>query len=152
MSREAATAAMTATVEETPQPAETPAPARKPVFNDAPSSEATPKEKLAFTKSFVFDYDSEEDDCRYLGTFTCRRLTLGLLGQFGVYKAKLNGGERVDPYIDQLHEMVAYLSFALTSTPDWWEPEGSYDPVLVRSIYEYVRSWENSFRKKRAGQ
>lgn len=114
------------------------------MFTDAPASA---DKKLSFTKSFTLDYKSEEDGKRYVGTFTCQRLTIGASGQVRVMLARLNGGHTLDSGTNALHFMIAYLSFALTSTPEWWDPENSYDLELLRKIFDYVRQWESSFRK-----
>jgi hypothetical protein len=121
----------------------------KPRFVKVETPESSEsRRKIAFVHSFTFEYVSDEDDTHYgPSTFTCKRLTLGDAGQVGVMKARLNGGQAsVAPSIDWMHEMMAYLYHALTDAPDWWEPANFYDGKLLRSVYEYVRRWEDSFR------
>lgn len=109
------------------------------------------EKKLSFTKTFFFEYKSPEDGSRMAGQFTCQRPTLGAIGQLGVIKARLNGGQQVHPQIDFLHEMIAYCQVTLIETPDWWNPEEFYDANILRAVYDHVRSWEDSFRKQRVG-
>ena len=130
------------------QPKSEPIKKQNPSFEDVPSED---EKKLVNTKVFVFDYQSPEDSRRYVGQFTCRRLTLGAIGQAGVTKARLNGGLSVDRNTDMLHEMMSYLAVALIEVPDWWDPESSFDPNLLRSLYSYVRHWESNFRSGGVG-
>ena len=112
--------------------------------------ETSADKKLSFTKTFFFEYKSE-DGTRLAGQFTCQRPNLGALGQLGVIKARLNGGEKIHASLDFLHEMLAYCQVTLTETPDWWQPADFYDADILRSVYDHVRSWEDSFRKRSVG-
>lgn len=116
----------------------------KPVFRDVADAD-TPK-TLKFSKTFHFEYTSPEDGKLYAGQFRCQRPNIGAVGQLGVIKARLNGGERVGAAIDFLHEMLAYLQVTLTETPEWWTPEEFFDAHLLRQMYDYVRHWEDNFR------
>jgi hypothetical protein len=118
----------------------------KATFNDV--TEQQPK-KVAFERTFEFNYPSPEDGKVYKGTFTHRRLNLGLSGKWGVIHARLNNGLVVDMNTDFLHMMISYLDVALVVAPDWWAPAEFYDVQIVRQIYDYARAWEDSFRSGR---
>lgn len=103
---------------------------------------------LPFTKSFTVDWINHETGDRLVGTFTATRPPLGTIGLIAVMKARLNGGERVHPDIDFMHEMVAFLHYVLTDTPDWWKPHEFFDATILRKVWDHVRSWQDSFRKR----
>lgn len=109
------------------------------------------EKKLTFEKAFQFEYKNPEDGKLLSGRFVARRLSIGALGQLGVLKARLNGGERVEGMIDFLHEQLAYLQLVLIEVPTWWSPADFYDLDIIRSIYDHVRHWEDNFRKRRVG-
>ena len=142
------------TVEEQPTPTTSTETVNRPSSEKARfvdvSDEVPSTTPLKFSKTFLFEYKAE-DGKNYTGKFTCRRLTLGSLGEFGVIKARLNGGELVDASIDFMHEMLAYCRVAIIDAPDWWTPEEFYDAKLLRHVYDYMRLWENSFRSGGVG-
>lgn len=115
-------------------------------FVDVTDTEPEEK-KLKFQKSFQIEYTDPETGHVLIGVFTCHRLTLREIGQVGIIKARLNGGEKLDAHIDFMNEMLAYCQVALSKTPEWWHPEEDYEAALLRKVYDYVRAWENSFRK-----
>jgi hypothetical protein len=86
-----------------------------------------------------------------VGTFTAQRPNLGQLGRIAVIKAKLNGGEKVDPNTDFCHEMMAALQVILTDVPDWWTPDEFYDARPLREVWDHVRRWIDNFRSRRVG-
>lgn len=132
--------------QETPAtPAATPS---KPVSIDIRDLEGDLGKKVSYTKSFTVEYINPDDGNRVVGTFTCKRPTLGDLSQFGVMKARYNGGERVTRDIDWLNEMIAFCQVTLTVTPDWWDPLNTYDEELLTIVYNHVRSFQDSFRKR----
>lgn len=105
----------------------------------------------SFAKSFTVTWTNPETGHVKVGTFTARRPSLGKLGQIAVYKAKLNGGEQVDPMADFYHSMMADLQFILVDFPDWWKPADFFDARPLREVWEHVSAWLNSFRSKRVG-
>lgn len=107
--------------------------------------------KLVPTKSFTVTWKSKETGVVKVGTFTATRPGLGKLGQIAVYKAKLNGGERVDPNTDFMHAMMADLHFILTDYPDWWRPDEFFTADPLREVWDHVAAWLGNFRKKRVG-
>lgn len=104
------------------------------------------RKKLRFVKSFSFSHFSEDDGVLYEGTFTAKRVNLGDIGQIAVMKSRLNAELVIHRNLDLMHEMLAYLTYALVKAPDWWNPAEFYDAQLLSSVYNYVRSWEDSFR------
>jgi hypothetical protein len=107
--------------------------------------------KVAYTKTFTVDYLNPDDGNRLVGTFTAKRPTLGDLSQFGALKARYNSGERVSRDIDWLNEMLAFCQITLTTSPDWWDPTNAYDEELLTLIYNHVRSFQDSFRRRVEG-
>ena len=107
------------------------------------------------TKSFSVDYHSEEDDRRYMGTFTCKKLTIRDLSRLGHRKAELCGGHSynpetgmgVDPGTAYLNEMIAHCEISLVSKPEWFDPENMTDLALLGEVYKEVTEFEVNFRK-----
>ena len=97
------------------------------------------------TKSFSIDYLSEEDDRRYMGTFTCKKLTIRGLSQLGYRKAELCGGHSynpetgkgIDPGTAFLNEMIAHCEI---------DPENMTDLGLLNEVYKEVADFEANFR------
>lgn len=104
--------------------------------------------KLNFTHSFRVDWKDPETDELNTGTFTCRRPTLLMISEIAIIKARLNGGEQVGRDIDFMNEMRAFLQVVLTKTPDWWKPDDFFDAAPLRKVWDHVRSWQDSFRKR----
>jgi len=106
------------------------------------------------TKSFSIDYHSEMDDRRYMGTFTCKRLTIRDLSRLGHRKAELCGGHSynaetgkgVDPGTAFLNEMIAHCEISLVSKPEWFDPENMTDLSLLNEVYKEVTAFEVNFR------
>jgi len=108
--------------------------------------------KLAFTKTFNVEYIDPDTGKRLIGTFTVERANLGALSQFGIIKARLNGGMTVDRGIDWMNEMIAFCQATLTDVPAWWDPATSYDQALLVKVYGHVRAFQDSFRNRRVGE
>lgn len=108
--------------------------------------------KLAFTKTFNVEYVDPDTDKKVIGTFTVKRASLGDLSQFGIVKARLNGGQNVDRGIDWMNEMIAFCQVTLTDAPAWWDPIEMYDQTILVAVYGHVRSFQDSFRNRRVGQ
>lgn len=109
--------------------------------------------KLRYVHEFHVQYRNPETDEVYSGDFVCRRLNHAHMLQYGALKSSMLGGvASVDAHVDNMASQMAYLSVALTTTPEWWNLEVSYDAQLTRAMYEYVRFWELSFRAKRVEQ
>ena len=106
------------------------------------------------TKSFSVDHYSEEDGRRYMGTFTCKKLTIRDLSRLGYRKAELCGGHSynpetgmgVDPGTSFLNEMIAHCEIALLSKPEWFDPENMTDLGLLNEVYKEVTAFEVNFR------
>lgn len=111
----------------------------------------TSEKKLETTLTFTMTYTNPETGKPLVGTFTAMRPTLAMIAQIAVYKAQLCGGQRIDPSIDFINEMIAYCSVVLTDTPKWWTPESFYDATPLRKVWDHVRSWQDSFRKRIVG-
>lgn len=104
--------------------------------------------KLSFTHSFRVDWVDQETGQTNTGTFTCRRPTIGMIGEVAIIKARLNGGENVGRDVDFLNEMRAFLQVVLTKTPDWWKPDEFFEAAPLRKVWDHVRSWQDSFRNR----
>jgi hypothetical protein len=113
---------------------------------------ATGEKKLDFTTSFTVDWEDPETGKKLSGTFTATRPTLGLVGQIAVIKARLNGGEdNINPQVDFMNEMIAYLQVTLIDTPTWWKPSAFFSVTPIQSVWDWVRKWQDSFRNRRVG-
>jgi len=123
---------------------------KTPIFRDVADDDekAAEKAKLEFRKTFYFECENPDDPSKpFAGNFTCHRLNIGEQGQVGVEKARLNAGLVVDRGTDWLHEAMAYLTYALSDAPEWWNPAAMFDPTPLREMFLYVKAWERSFRK-----
>ena len=106
------------------------------------------------TKSFSIDYQSETDGRRYMGTFTCKKLTIRDLSRLGHRKAELCGGHSynpetgmgIDPGTAYLNEMIAHCEIALVSKPDWFDTDNLTDLELLTEVYKEVTAFEVNFR------
>lgn len=69
-------------------------------------------------------------------------------------RAELNSGmdTMLDASILQLHYMIAYLRFSLTSTPDWWSGSdygyNLHDYSVIRTVFERVEAFEQDYMKR----
>ena len=105
------------------------------------------------TKSFSIDHQSETDGRRYMGTFTCKKLTIRDLSRLGHRKAELCGGHSynpetgkgIDPGTAYLNEMIAHCEIALVSKPDWFDADNLTDLELLTAVYKEVTSFEVNF-------
>ena len=103
------------------------------------------------TTAFTMTWKDKETGRVHTGTFTAQRPSLGQLGQIAVLKAKMNGGEKVGPDADFLHEMLSSLQIILTDFPDWWKPHDFFTADPLREVWDHVRRWVDNFRSKRVG-
>ena len=105
------------------------------------------------TKTFHIDIISKVDSCRYHGSFTTKKLTMGDLSRMGMRKAQLAGGYNFDPETkhgidaptNMLNEMIIHCEVALVQKPDWFDPENMSDVDVLRGVYEEVASFEADF-------
>lgn len=109
------------------------------------------KKTVAFTTSFTMTWKDRETEVVRVGTFTATRPGLGTLGKIAVLKAKLDGGEKIDPMNSFSHQMIADLYYILTDVPDWWKPDEFFTADPLRAVWDHVGAWIDSFRKVRAG-
>jgi len=103
---------------------------------------------VSFTKSFTVTWTNAETGIVNVGTFTATRPGLGAMGQIAVYKAKLNGGEKVDPMTDIMHQMMADLHYILTDVPAWWKPSEFFTASPLRDVWDHVVAWSSTFRAR----
>lgn len=109
------------------------------------------KPSLRFTKTFHVEYTNPDTGNLHTGEFGCRRLNAMLMIQYSVVKARLCEGLTVNPGGDMLASWLAYLEVALNKWPDWWKQYETYDQEALHALHDYVRVWEESFRKGRVG-
>lgn len=119
-------------------------------FADVPLKDG--EQRSQYVKVFHIEYRDPESNALHTGTMVARRLTISAYAEQGVQKARLNGGLIVQGSTDFINEMRSYLAIVLTTTPDWWNLDESYDLMLMRAVYEYVLAWEGSFRLRAMAQ
>ena len=120
-------------------------------YENVKFSDVLPKdgERLSpYVKVFHVEYRNPDDDTLHTGAFTARRLTMALLAEQAVVKARMNGGLSIAPSIDNMNEMRSYLAVAISDAPEWWNLDDAYDLAFLRALWEYVSSWEGSFRRR----
>lgn len=107
--------------------------------------------------TFQVDYQSDKDDTRYLGTFTCKKMSIMDLAALGVRKAQLNGGmyydtnnpgRGVDSETSFFNAMVAQLEICIVNSPPWWDMTKIGDPELIGTVFTEVMNYENSFLER----
>ena len=112
---------------------------------------------MAKTKTFNINFFSEEEQKRYEGTFTCKKLSVRDMSQQAVKRTQLNGGYHydadnpgcgIDFSSDRLNAMLAHLFVAVTSSPTWWDLDEIEDIELLTTVYQEVLDFENSFRRQ----
>lgn len=111
---------------------------------------------MSLTKTFQIDYQSDIDNKRYSGTFTCKKLTVGDLSKLGLRKAQLSGGysydeesgRGVDTSTNLLNEMIAHCDISLIQKPEWFVAEDLTDVTLLQEVYQEVASFEANFHSK----
>lgn len=118
------------------------------------------KARQVQTKTFNFDYSSDIDDQRYMGSFTTKKLSVADSAALGVRKAQLNGGMHhnpdkpgygIDEDTDQFNGMVAHLQISITNAPKWWDLTQITDIGVVSEVYKEVILFENSFHDRKRG-
>lgn len=121
----------------------------------------TVKSRQAETKTFYIDYLSPQDDVRYTGTFTTKRLSVRDRAQLGVRKAVLNGNMHYDPErpgfgvdaeTSAVNNMIAHLELSITTAPDWWDLDSIADTNLLVVVFKEVLSFENSFLRRESNR
>lgn len=105
---------------------------------------------------FQIEHMSEVDDASYVGTFSCKKLSVIDYTRVTVEKTRLNGGMHfdatkpgvgIDEDTDGLNHMFAHLKISLVDIPDWWDLEKIGDMSLISRVYSEVAEFEASFRK-----
>lgn len=108
--------------------------------------------------TFQFDYTSDRDDERYMGSFTCRKLSIRDLAALGPRTAQLNGGMHYDPAnpgmgVDEstheMNAMIAHLELVVTKSPKWWDLATVSDVSVLAQVYKEVLDFEDSFLRSR---
>lgn len=121
-------------------------------FKDVPTKEDPRKPELKYAHSFHVEYTDPDTGTVHTGEFTCHRLTLANLTEHGVIMSSLCGGINIPPGMQRIASMIAYCEVALVKRPDWWNPRSMYDEEALHAMHDYVRVWEDSFRRKRVGE
>lgn len=118
------------------------------VIKDTDPEKIAEKAKLLkFAEPFIVEADIDGE--HMVGTFVVKRLTIGELGQYSVFKTKLNGDlVEVPQPVERLHEAVAFLQFALVEQPDWFTPQTMYDVEVVYAVYDRCLAYQSKFRPR----
>ena len=116
---------------------------------------------LQKTHTFSIDYTSPEDGQRYMGAFTCRKLSIMDLSKMRMRTAQMNGGMHcvrddngnptghgVDEHTEFFNGMLAQLEVSIVTAPPWWNMETISDTDLVRKVYQEVEKFEQTFRDR----
>lgn len=140
------TQTVTATEEVKPQPFQ----AWNLKFEEIPRKAGDPVNQL----SFIAHYENPDNGARFAGTFVWKRITPKMWVEVGAYKALLTGSLLLLPSYDTIATWIAYLRTGLHNPPAWWAPEADdwYDTDAIRAMHDYVRVWEDSFRRKPVGE
>lgn len=113
------------------------------------------------THTFSVDYNSEQDEMRYKGAFTIKKLGIRDLAALGVRKAQLNGGmyyneatpgRGVDEQTDDFNNMLAHLELSIKDSPEWWNLDQITDVELLGIVFKEVIEFEQSFLGRKASR
>lgn len=106
--------------------------------------------------TFTVDVYSEEDDRRYQGTFTTKKMSIRDMGQLGVRTSQLCGGLHYDPSAPgqgldfttyRINNMMAQVEVSIVKAPDWWNLDTLTDLAVLSAVYKEVADFEATFRR-----
>lgn len=112
--------------------------------------------------TFTITHYSEDEEKELTGTFTCRRQSILDQSRIQRRKAELCGGmfcvlddngnptgQGIDEQTESVNYVLAVLETVLIQKPTWWNLDELSDQILVRKVFDEVRKFENSFRRRR---
>lgn len=110
-------------------------------------------DKLRLELAFNVEWDDQEDGKTKSGLFRAKRPNIGMFTSIKVMEARLNSGQEqgLPTEVLKLHRYLAYCHHMLVEFPKWWTPDTFFDHEPLEKIYEHMRHWESSFRKKGVG-
>ena len=103
--------------------------------------------------SFHISIIGQETKKNYEGDFLYKRLNLRDQAEAAKMRCRLNGDlTTLDMEVQVLNEMLSWLRFGLTESPDWWKGcnygQDLYDVNIIQEIYSKVQTFEENWRKK----
>lgn len=119
------------------------------------------KARQDLLKTFSVDYDSAQDNMRYIGKFTIKKLAIRDIAALGVRKAQLNGGmyyneatpgRGVDEQTDDFNNMIAHLELSVKESPEWWNLDSVTDVNLLGLVFKEVIEFEQTFLGRTAAR
>lgn len=105
------------------------------------------------SKTYTFNKTMSVNGIKMEGTFVAKYMGISARLRLGTIRAKLLDGapsESLDTLTDDIAYMIAYLTVALTKTPDWWNYDELDDVDELKSLYLEVYEFVNSFRQENA--
>lgn len=108
--------------------------------------------------SFELDVRGDTTNQPFRGTFRCKILTRKDRASVAKHRAFLNGPleGQLDLGTLTYHYMVAYLRFALTEYPKFWEESDLgydlYDTNVVEEVYKQVMKFEEDWMREVWGE
>lgn len=117
------------------------------------------KARQDLMKTFTIDYASAQDQVRYIGKFTIKKLGIYDIGALGVRKSQLNGGMHhdeenpgrgVDANTDDFNNMIAHLELSIKEAPEWWNLSNITDVGLLGAVFKEVIDFEQTFLSRKA--
>lgn len=103
---------------------------------------------------FDIELEGQITKIPYEGAFQCKIPNVKDQSAIAKHKAYLNGGfdETLDVGTRNLHHMISYLRYTLTSFPDWWKNSDLgyelYDANIVETVYGKVLEFEQDWMEK----
>ena len=119
----------------------------------------TIKAKQKNVHVFSIDYQSDQDETRYQGKFTIKKLSIRDIAAMGVRKAQLNGGMHYDPAhpgrgidkdTDENNAMIAHLELSIKDAPSWWNLDVITDTGLIVTVFQEVMTFEQTFLSRQS--
>lgn len=119
----------------------------------------TTKAKQKNISVFSIDYQSDQDETRYIGKFTIKKLSIRDIAAMGVRKAQLNGGMHYDPAhpgrgidqaTDENNAMIAHLELSIKEAPAWWNLDQITDTGLIVTVFQEVMTFEQTFLSRQS--
>lgn len=117
-------------------------------------TENLPKEIPLMDHEFEVSVEGEITKKQYVGKFKYRIPNLKAKALADKKRAELDGplGDLIDPSVQQLHYMIAYLRFTLIDMPDWWSDSdygyGLHDYSVVKAVYDKTQDFETTWMEK----
>ena len=116
--------------------------------------ENLPRELPDMEYDFSIDVTGDTTGKKYSGNFKFLIPDNKSKAKAARYTAELNGeyADHLDPTVQILHYMIAFLRFSLVEAPNWWKASdfgyALYDYNVVDTVYTKVQDFQKEWFEK----